>query len=223
MRKYVAVLCVACIGIVGCATTPDSIKALSAVEVQMWDAVDKDIELTVDTYNKELRHWAALAFRQAFQSALAPITQADGTVDRVQYEQVANNVAQQYAAVLAKYENNKMETLAAFDDKIRRAKYTQMLIDEYENSTGVSPETLEALTTELSGTIESVQEVYAARKAREAAATQGDTSPDFLGTLLDVFTGGQYQNVYDTVLRGLLPSIMPPLEPVENFSKPGEL
>ena len=223
MRKFVAVLCVVCISMIGCSTTPDSIKALNAVEVQMWDAVNKDVEVTVDTYNKELQHWAALAFRQAFQSALAPITQADGTVDRKQYEQVANSVAQQYATVLAKYDQNKAETLSAFDDKIRRAKYTQMLIGEYENSTGVSPETLEALTTELAGTIEGVQEVYAARQAREAAAEQGDSSPDFLGTLLDVFTGGQYQNVYDAVLRGLLPAIMPPLEPVEDFSKPGEL
>jgi len=208
-KRWVVVLCVACLGVAGCATTPDSIKSLSTVEIQMWDAVNKDVELTVDTYTVELRHWTSMAFRQAFQSALAPITHADGTVDRVQYEQIANNVARQYATVLAKYDQNKADTLSAFDDKIRRAKYVQMLIDEYENSTGVSPETLEALTTELSGTVTSIQEIYAARKAREAAAAQGDDSSDFLGTLLDVFTGGQYQNVYAAVMGGLAPALIP--------------
>ena len=203
----VVVVCVAFL-LSGCATTPESIKTLSAVELQMWSAVEQDFAVTVDRYDKEVHHWVNLAFGQAMQQAERKLTRPDGSIDALQYKQQANQVAMQMAGVLARYERDKEAILLAFNDKIRKAKLIQFTIAEFENSTGVSPESLEALLAETSTSVESIRELYERRSPVEA----DETAPIEWDQLFDMLLGGRYTEAYREVLRVL--DVQVPTSPV---------
>lgn len=212
------------LGGLGCATTPDSIKALGAMEVQMLRAMEKDVELIVDRYDAEVRHWSDLAFRQALQKAEGQLVKEDGTVVLAEYKNAVREVAAQMAASTAQYDKNKADILDAMAEKFDKSMLMMALINEYEQSTGTSPETWAAVTTELGGLAVDINSLYeqleAQRRAEEAAAAP--TMRDRLNLMGNGIFDMVYDRMTDALSGGgtLLPP--PPAPPVEPLEEPVE-
>jgi len=202
MRKYrwisgISVLAVSLFG-GGCATTPDSIKALSITELQMLNAVEADMDNIVESYDAEVRHWVDLSFRMFMQAEEARLVEPDGKVDLAAYKAKVREVAAQMAAAEARYDKNKEDILDAIGEKLDKAMLIMTLINEYEHSTGVSPETWVALTTEL-GTLavdmNTLHEQYQAQREAEREAE----GPSFRDRL-NLMGGGILDLVYDRIM-----------------------
>ena len=200
MRNIIITLC-ACVLCASCATTPKSITSLSAVQLQMLTASETDAKDIVKSYDAELRHWVRNAFRFALQDLEKQMVRADGTVDLEQYKQTVGNLTTQAASVMATYDNDKKNTLDAVDSKYRKMKMVQVLIDQYEQSTGTSPETLQALMTEMQATYTAVEPMF--NKPDEPQ--NGNTWE----AQLDMITRGLYERIRQTVSDRLTGGLLP--------------
>jgi TolA-binding protein len=212
IKTAVTICAVSLLVFAGCSTTPKSIQTLGGLEIQFWEAMERDVEDIVTTYDKELHHWVDNAFKFIVRDVEMKLITAEGDIELDQYKAQLQNIAQQKAQVYAQYELDKESTLDAVKDKINQAKHVQLLINEYESSVGVSPETLQSLFDEVHG---SYQIIQAARETREA-----DTSPpvDDIHNQLDLMLDGFYSDAIDAFraqieARGIsIPDVTPVTE-----------
>jgi len=202
-RKLYSLVCIGAVLLLGlgCSTTPSSIQSLGSTEVQMLRALETDTVNIVASYDYEVRHWADLAFRQAMQNAEVQLVAEDGTVNLKEYKAKVSEVAAQMGSTIAQYDKNKADILAAMSEKFDKALLMMTLINEYENSTGASPETWAALTSELGGLAVEMNDVYeglqAQRDAERAAA-----EPSFRDRL-NLAGNGMFDLIYDRVMGSL--------------------
>ena len=192
ITSVVAMLCICS----GCATTPEAIRTISAVELQMWDTVAADVEDIVNSYDAERKHWTDIAFKQMVNTIERKQMNTDGVVNLKKYKDALSQTIAQKAAVEAQYANDKADVLSAVMTRIRKAKYLQMLLNEYEQSTGVAPETLEALITEVSDVSTTIME--AARREDEVSAADSRQTVDW-EDMFNAILNGVYDRVYNRV------------------------
>jgi len=181
----------------GCATTPQSIKQVSAVELQMQDNLRKNFYRVLETYDDEMRMWQGKAFNMHIANMESRLVDSEGKVNLAAYKQALNEVTAQYAANEARYDKNFEDVKLAMDDKFVKTKYLTMLIDEFENSTGMTPETVEALTNEIARTTTAVGEMYSIymeKKAEEEAA-----KPPSMKDKLKLLGGDIFDKIYERV------------------------
>ena len=202
MRNIVILLC-ACVLGAACSTTPKSILSLNAIELQYLSAAEADAEDIVESYDAELRHWVRNAFRFALQDLERQMTSPDGMVNLEQYKVTVGNLTQQVATVMAEYDNDKANTLSELDAKYRKMKMVQLLIDQYEQSTGTSPETLQALLSEMQATYTEIEPLFNKPDATEQAGDAWESQ-------LDLITRGLYERVRQTVSDRLTGGLLPP-------------
>lgn len=169
----------------GCSTTPQSIKTVSATSILMQEAQKDDIKDIINTYDSEVRHWVDISFQQALEQTEKQLVDADGKVDLQAYKTAVNAVTTQLATVNAEYDKNRDEILAISQAKAEKAILLQVLIDQYEKSTGVEPETIQQLVSTLGETAKGVMDVYDKRQAEKAAkeAAKGPSMKDKLNTM----------------------------------------
>jgi len=219
MKKRYSSICAVVLlvfGGLGCVTSPDSIKALSVNEIQMLKALEVDTQNVVASYDFEVRHWADLAFRQAMQNAEAQMVAEDGTVDLLAYKAKVSEVAAQMGAAIAQYDQNKADILSALSEKFDKALLMMTLINEYENTTGASPETWAALTSELGGLAVDMNDVYTELQSQRDAERAAQ-APSFRDRL-NLAGNGMFDIVYERVMGALSggnPIIPLPTEPIE--------
>ena len=198
--SLIGVVAIALVGF-GCATSPDSIKALSVTNIQIIKALETDTKNIVESYDYEVRHWADLAFRQAMQNAEAKLVRDDGTVVLAEYKAEVRAVAAQMGAAIAQYDMNKADILSAMSEKFDKSLLIMTLINEYENTTGATPETWAMVTSELGGLAVDMNGVYeelqAQRDAERAAA-----EPSFIDRL-NLMGNGVFDLIYDRVIGSL--------------------
>lgn len=179
-----------------CATTPKSITALSAVELQYLTVAQEDAKDVVETYDAELRHWVRQSYRYALQDLEGDIVRPDGTVDLEEYKRGVADLSGRAAEVMATYDNDKANTLSEIEAKYHKMMVVQTLIDQYEHSTGTSPETLQALLGEMVGTYEDLGPLL---NPPEKPAT-GSTWEE----QVDLITRGLFERVRETTRERLL-------------------
>jgi len=173
MTKKLITISALCVFMFGCATTPQSIKRVSAVELQMQDSIKSNFDKVIESYDSEMRHWQDKAFGMHISLVESRLVDSNGMVNLKAYKDAMAQVTAQLAANDAKYDKNLSDVKSAMHDKFAKARYLSMLIDEFENSTGVAPETVEAFTQEMSTTgaeIAKLYEAYQQKQAEEDAA-----------------------------------------------------
>src|SRR3990167_9111306 len=97
MRKTIIAGIVIALLAFGCATTPQSITRVSAVELQMWDAIKADFHATVTAYDAGRQHWVLVAYQRALREAEEKLTDANGRVDLAKYKAERDRIVSQLA------------------------------------------------------------------------------------------------------------------------------
>ena len=221
MSKRFAIMCMAVLPIlaIGCATTPESIKQVSAVELQMQDNVKRNFDRVLETYDDEMRMWQGKAFSMHITNMESRLVDAEGKVVLEAYKKALNEVTVQYAANEARYDKNLEDVKSAMGDKFAKMRYLAMLINEFENSTGMSPETVEAFSNEIANTTAAVGEmykVYMEKKAAEEAA-----KPPSMKDKLKLLGGDVFDKIYERVQTDLDNLTLPPIGDLIGTPVPG--
>ena len=158
MKK--ALVFLSCILLAGCISTPKPIQKISTVNIQTMQAVRQDIKMNNDKLFNELNHWIDLSYGLMLQNDEDAMKDANGKVDLNAYKAKLDDYTNRIAAVKGKYSKDHSDIDAAFEDKLTKALILQSLIDQYEQSTGVQPETISALITELGTTAGEAFQMY---------------------------------------------------------------
>jgi len=189
----------------GCAMTPKSITRLSTVELQYLSASQEDAKDVVETYDAELRHWVRQSFRYALQDLEKDIVRPDGTVDLEEYKRGVVDLSGKAAEVMGEYDRDKAKTLSEIGAKYQKMMVVQMLIDQYEHSTGTSPETLQALLGEMVGTYGDLGPLLNSQDKPEAVSTWEEQ--------VDLITRGLFERVRQSTRDRLIQgAIAKPIE-----------
>ena len=201
MIKRFVIYVVLPILVIGCATTPDSIKRVSAVELQMQDNIKKNFDRVLESYDDEMRHWQSKAFAMHVTNVESRLVDTQGKVDLAAYKKAISEITAQLAANEARYDKNLDDVRAAMHDKFAKARYLSMLIDEFENSTGVAPETVEAFTREMSTTGAEIAQLYEAYQQKQAE--EEALKPPSMRDQLELLGNDVFDRIYEQIRTGL--------------------
>lgn len=187
--------------VVGCARTPQPIIGAGNVSMQMTNAIREDFKMTTNDTFDEIDYWVNFSFGLMMQIEEEKIKNPDGTVNLEQYKELADRVATQMANVKGEYKSNRSDVERAIDAKIDKALILQGLIDKYNRSTGVDPETLNVLVNELGQAASDAYKIY---KDHEAAKPEKEPS---IQDRLNIVLKGKVEQMIDKIEAGepLLP------------------
>lgn len=181
----------------GCALTPKSVLRSGDMAVDGIDVIQQNVFAVIDGYVDKTNEAYTQGLMAWFNQQVAQLTDSEGRVDISSYNRLAASLAQRMAQNRQLLEAESEVIMVKLAQQFAIVRNFQYLVNEYNLAAGIPPETMEAL---ISATIGILDDIAAARAAKEPASTSGSSVSQIdWAAMIERIGRAEYANILESL------------------------